>query len=524
MAHTEQGSKVRTGSTLRKLTLPAILVILLTLSICLWTAAIFWFDSIPSAILHPLAQGGIEAASALALVFGVLALVLFPEPEEAKRMRWVALGLLSLGIAGVSASVLVVTFPETLDANKRLYLSIVIRTAAIGLLALGLATPQCPRFSRRNLALALLAIASVSIVVLTLRPPLAHGPAQGLTGGAPDLVLSAFTPWHWLLSVIPLILAITIIVYQLRPGAQHRARPWLIIAIVLLAGSQLHNMLWPSIYSPIATTADVLRAASAGVVLLGAVLELRDIAHERTVRLAEEREYARRLEELQSLRADFTRMIAHELGNPLAAIERHADVLKIDTLGSEQRTQIIQSIQQETDLLRNLVDDIHNAAAVERDDFAISIRPVPLQVLISDAVSYAETTLELKLIVTNTHQVLVAADPERIGQVMRNLLTNAEKFSPPGTPVEIFTEMQHHHVRVSVRDYGAGIHPDDQKRIFEKFGRGWKSSDAARPGLGLGLYISRRILRIHGSDLELTSTVGEGSTFSFELVMAQRLV
>jgi signal transduction histidine kinase len=524
MARTNQGNKLRPEAILRRVAPSDVLVILLTVSISLWTGAIFWFDSVPSAILHPLAQGGIEAASALAMVFGALALVLFPEPEEAERMRWIALGLLSLGIAGVSASLLVVTFPEALDANNRLYLSIVIRTAAIGLLAMGLAVPQCPRFSRRNLAIALIAIVSIATVVLALRPPLAHNPAGGLSGQVTDPVLSAFTPWHWIFSLIPLVLAITIVAYQLLPSTQHRARPWLIVAIVLLIGSQLHNMLWPSIYSPIATTADVLRAAFAGVVLLGAVLELRDVAHERTVRLAEEREYARRLEELQSLRADFTRMIAHELGNPLAAIERHADVLKIDTLAPEQRTQIVHNIQQEADLLRNLVEDIHSAAAVERDDFAVSLRTVPLQVIMNDAVSYAETILGLNLTVTNTDQTLVSADPERIGQVFRNLLTNAAKFSPPGAPVEIFIEMNGRRVRVSVKDHGSGIHPDDQKRIFEKFGRGRKTSNAPMSGLGLGLYISRRILRIHGSELELTSTVGEGSTFSFELEVARGLI
>jgi signal transduction histidine kinase len=383
--------------------------------------------------------------------------------------------------------------------------------------------PRCPRFSGRNLAIALIAIVSIAAVVLALQPPLAYDP-RGLGEEITDPVLSAFTPWHWLFSLIPLALAIAIVVHQLLPTNQYRARPWLIVAIVLLIGSQLHNMLWPSIYSPIATTADALRAAFAGTVLLGAVLELRDVAHERTVRLAEEREYARRLEELQSLRADFSRMIAHELSNPLAAIERYADILKLGTVAPEQRTQIVHSIQQEADLLRNLVDDIHSAAAVERDDFAVSLRPVPLQVIMNDVVSYAETIPGLNLTVTRTDQALVSADPERIGQVLRNLLTNAAKFSPPGAPVEISTELNNHHVRFSVRDRGSGIHPDDQKRIFEKFGRGKKTSDASMPGLGLGLYISRRILRIHGSDLELTSTVGEGSTFSFELEVVRGLV
>jgi signal transduction histidine kinase len=105
----------------------------------------------------------------------------------------------------------------------------------------------------------------------------------------------------------------------------------------------------------------------------------------------------------------------------------------------------------------------------------------------------------------------------RIGQVVRNLLTNAAKYSPPGTPITLRTTRRGGHVRIEVVDRGYGIHPDDLPRIFEKFGRGRDVAGEKRAGVGLGLYLSRRIVRAHGSDLTVDTTPGLGCAFGFEL-------
>jgi signal transduction histidine kinase len=105
----------------------------------------------------------------------------------------------------------------------------------------------------------------------------------------------------------------------------------------------------------------------------------------------------------------------------------------------------------------------------------------------------------------------------RIGQVVRNLLTNAAKYSPAGTPITLRTTRRGDRVRIEVVDRGGGIHPDDLHRVFEKFGRGRDVTGDKTAGVGLGLYLSRRIVRAHGSDLKVDSTPGTGCVFSFEL-------
>jgi signal transduction histidine kinase len=115
--------------------------------------------------------------------------------------------------------------------------------------------------------------------------------------------------------------------------------------------------------------------------------------------------------------------------------------------------------------------------------------------------------------------VCVLADPERTGQVLRNLLSNAAKYSPEGTPIELRVIGKEGRVRIEVADHGKGIHQDDVPRIFEKFGRGRDRERHKTPGVGLGLYLSRRIVRSHGSELTVRTRIGEGSVFGFELAV-----
>jgi signal transduction histidine kinase len=101
---------------------------------------------------------------------------------------------------------------------------------------------------------------------------------------------------------------------------------------------------------------------------------------------------------------------------------------------------------------------------------------------------------------------------------LRNLLSNAAKYSPEDTPIELRVIGKEGRVRIEVADHGQGIHPDDVPRIFEKFGRGRnREGHRERPGVGLGLYLSRRIVRGHGSELTVQTRPGEGSVFGFEL-------
>ncbi len=251
------------------------------------------------------------------------------------------------------------------------------------------------------------------------------------------------------------------------------------------------------------------------------VTERARLEAEHAALLAAEREYAKRLGQLSVLRADFTAMVAHELAGPLAAIRGLTDVLATGELGPEARAQALATIQAQTATLTALVADVRAAAAAERDDFAVRPHPVPVAVLVAEAVAFARTLPgEHPVTASPPPRVQVRADPERIGQVLRNLLSNAAKYSPDGTPIELRAIPHGSTVTIQVVDHGYGIHPYDLTRIFEKFGRGRDEQGRKVSGVGLGLYLSRRIVRAHGAELTAESLPGVGSVFGFELEVA----
>ncbi len=492
-----------------------------TVPILAWLILILVAEQARFAVWAPQAQVGVEAASALARLFGALVLFLFPADRGGNRLRWVAAGFVILGLGGAVFGYLASTLGFLQDQNAAMYASLMVRTLAGVLFLIGLLPSSSRPLTRRTMLAILALFTTLSILLLTgtrLLPPLILETNIEVAATLHDAPLSGLTPWHWALSSVPLVLAIGAVLGAVRRNSEGSLRLWLVVAMVLMAGSQLHSNFWPSVYSPVVATADILRLAFAGVVVVGAVIELRHIASERAALLAVEQENNRRLAELAVLRADFTAMVAHELGSPLAAIRGFTDILGTGEVRPEDQPQILAAIQAETNVLTTLVADVQNAARVERDDFAVQLEPVSVDILLADAQAFARTLPGNHPCTVNSDvREQIWADPDRVGQVLRNLLSNAAKYSPAGTPIEITASHSGAAVRISVTDHGPGIHPDDVTRIFEKFGRGRDQTGRKVPGVGLGLYLSRRIVQLHGSDLKLESGPGAGSTFSFEL-------
>jgi PAS domain S-box-containing protein len=242
---------------------------------------------------------------------------------------------------------------------------------------------------------------------------------------------------------------------------------------------------------------------------------------ERMALLVAEQERSERLRELATLKSDFMAMIAHELNSPLAAIRWSAAMLATGDIDADDQTQVIRAIQTETSLLTSLVADVRTVATMEHDDFVIQSRRVPVSMLLENAAAFVRSLPGAHPFrMVNTTDTTVWADPDRIAQVLRNLLSNAAKYSPDGTPIELRVVLHGGHIRIEVTDYGPGIHPDDMARIFEKFGRGRALFGKKIAGVGLGLYLSRHIVQAHGSELTVHSTLGVGSTFAFELKAA----
>lgn len=497
------------------------LSILLTLALLLSVLATLTDAPAHFTIYSPTAEVGLESASALARLFGALVLFLFPWEKGGNRLRWVASGLAVLGLGSLIFGSIQPLLGVQLSFNSSIYASGGVRTLAALLLAIGLMPSRPPVLTRLAvvvIGLSLIGIALVTIALGDGLPALVHVASLRTAAGSHSTVLPGLTAWHWALSLVPVAFALAATVGTARAFREKTVEGWLLIAMLLLAGSQIYAMFWPSAYSPLVTTADLLRLAFALVILLGAIGQLRRGAAERTLLLADARDHARRLTELSILKANFTAMVAHELGNPLAAIRFATEVLATGELTREEEAATLQSIRQQSEVLTALVADVSMAATVEHDDFQVRPRLVPLNSLIADAVTYGKSLEGDHPIVAPFATVqMVWADPERVGQVLRNLVSNAAKYSPPGTPVELRVSHVNTFVRIEVIDRGYGIHPDDMIRVFEKFGRGRDQSGKKVQGIGLGLYLSRRIVQAHGTDLTVQSTLGEGSTFGFEL-------
>ena len=486
-----------------------------------WALVALVVDEARLEVAAPEAQSGAEAASAAIRLFSAMVLFLFAaEGVGRRRLRWVAGGFVVLGLGAAAFGYLLPSVVGAQDVDASLYSSLIVLTVADIFFVVGLLPASPPRFTRRTLLAGIAAFGVLSVAVVGMArwlPPLVRpGGPEGITNQPP---WQALTAWHWSLFGIPLGLAIVAAV-----GAVVRHAPaegiatWLVLAIVVYAGAQLHHYLWPTAYQPVLSSVNLLRLVAALIVAVGGLFELRRAAAERSALLAAEQEHARRLRELAVLKADFTAMVAHELASPIAAIRGFVDVLATGQLDPERQAHALTVIRTEVDLLNGLVADVRAIARDEREDFAVEPRSVPVDRLLADAARYAASLPgDHPLSVTAPAGTLVWADPDRIGQVLRNLLGNAAKYSPAAAPIEVRAVPEAGCVRIDVTDHGVGIHPDDLVRIFEKFGRGRDVHRHRVAGVGLGLYLSRRIIQMHGGDLTVSSTPGIGSTFSFEL-------
>ncbi|HEV2108136.1 MAG TPA: HAMP domain-containing sensor histidine kinase [Thermomicrobiales bacterium] len=495
--------------------------LLLALALVAWAVAGLAFNRVRLATVALETQVGMEAASALARLFGALVLALSPAGQTGQRLRWVAGGLAVLGVGRLLFGYVPPLVGSELRLNTLMYAAIVVWTMSGLLFVVGLVPARPPRLTGMAgimVASAFIGLNLLCFSIATMLPPLVRMSNLDTAAARGDVPLPGLTAWHWTLSLVPLGLAIAA---TLGTAVHLRGEPvgnWLLIAMTLLAGSQLHHLLWPAPYGPILTSANLLRLAFAVVVVVGGVLELRRTAAERATLLAAEQEYSRRLVDLARVKADFTAMAAHELGAPVAAISGWADVLATGELSPEQRDRAIATIRAETKALNSLVADVRTVINAEGEEFAVFPVPVSLEEIVIEAVAFAR-------VLPDDHWISwsydlsgkVWADPLRIGQVLRNLLSNAAKYSAPDAPIDIRVHRQGQRVRIEVVDAGYGIHPDDLTRVFEKFGRGRDTEGRRIQGVGLGLYLSQRIILAHGSTLTVSSTPGEGSVFGFDL-------
>ena len=233
-----------------------------------------------------------------------------------------------------------------------------------------------------------------------------------------------------------------------------------------------------------------------------------------------ERRTVEELRRLSALRADFVSLVSHELRSPMAAVIGAARTLQTRwrELQPQQRQAFLALIADETARLSTLIGDVLDTSRIDAGTFSYTFTDVDVGALVRDSVANASVAQDEVPIVAEVGVVEpVRADPERLRQVISNLIDNAVKYSPAGEPVAVQVAPRNSSVVIAVTDRGPGIAADDQRVIFEKFGRVNRSGSASKPGTGLGLYIARSIAEAHGGTLEVASAPGRGATFTLEL-------
>ena len=230
-----------------------------------------------------------------------------------------------------------------------------------------------------------------------------------------------------------------------------------------------------------------------------------------------------RIRRLETVRRDFIANLSHELRTPLAGLKVLVETL-LD-LGSARTTdaaRLLQRMDEQVDYLARLVQDLLDLSRLEAGPARLQLQPLPpAQVLalaerLRPQAERKGVALEIRPPAARLPAVL--ADPDRIAQVVGNLVHNAIKFTPPGGRVTLWAETDGEGVRFVVADTGMGIAAEDLPRVFERFYKGDRSRRSQ--GSGLGLAIAKHLVEAHGGRIGVESRLGQGSRFWFWLPAA----
>ena len=264
------------------------------------------------------------------------------------------------------------------------------------------------------------------------------------------------------------------------------------------------------------------------VQILSELEEKREQLEEVNRRLAESNrelnEANEKLRELSDMKEEFLALTTHDLRSPLTVISGVINFFTSGRLGdmTPEQKNMVAMMERNTQSLIELVNDLLDASKLESGTLRLEVAPVELGPLVAEL---RETMLPMareKEIALEEHVAAdlpaVSADRAKLRRVLVNLLSNAVKFTPKGGRIEVDAARDGKRaVRVSVTDTGVGIPPEDLARLFDKFEQARSRATRSEKGTGLGLYITRQLVELHGGHINVESEVGRGSTFSFTI-------
>jgi signal transduction histidine kinase len=234
--------------------------------------------------------------------------------------------------------------------------------------------------------------------------------------------------------------------------------------------------------------------------------------------LAREQETVAELRELDRLKSDFAAAASHELRTPLTTIHGYAELLRERLAAADADTRdAIEAIARQTAHLQRLVGNLLREAQLEHGDVGSSEEPTAVAVVLEEVRRGFPGAVDRIRLRIEPEVPTVALDPIALHEIVANLVDNALKYSPAGSPVSVGAGIEDGALVIRVRDEGWGIPPRDLPRIFERFTQIDGSSTRAHGGVGLGLHLVRELTRRAGGDVDVRSELGRGSTFTVRI-------
>ncbi len=294
--------------------------------------------------------------------------------------------------------------------------------------------------------------------------------------------------------------------YQLVHGAEQPPESCPMTRTLASGCSERSEMFEPHLSKHISVRTDPIRDAEGN--LTGIVHAVSDISERK---------------EIERMKSDFVATVSHELRTPLTSLRGFVELMLKRDYPAEKRREFLQVILRESSRLTDLVNDVLDLQRIESGQQVFRCEPVSLAEAVQRAADvFAGAGQAHPIAVEIPPDVpLVFADPERVHQVISNLVSNALKYSPEGRVVRIGARAEPGQVLVWVRDEGIGIPPDSLSKIFSRFYRVDNTAIRKVGGSGLGLALVKEIVEAHGGKVWAESTLHQGSTFYFTLKIAE---
>ncbi len=245
--------------------------------------------------------------------------------------------------------------------------------------------------------------------------------------------------------------------------------------------------------------------------------ELGDAFNQAIVSLGRMREER---EEIDQAKSEFLSITSHELRSPITPMKAQLQMLEQGYFGKLKKEQIesLTIVIRNADRLDRIINDFLEISRIETARLKFDFRQINLAETLKDTVKLMQgfaKEKQIQLDVKIGQLPIIEADPDRVSQVLRNLINNAIKFSEPKSKIEINAEKQDNHVLFSVRDHGCGLTPYDQIRVFEPFYQVENHLRRKHGGFGLGLAICRGIIECQKGKIWVEGKLGEGCKFNF---------